>query len=238
MRPTLLQFVSIRLWPQQSMPSSPKAPIMLVVFFIHGFSNDRRQQLSPGGRGHNEIDFEFLGNSSVDLYIFHTNVYSQGKENREQQFHLWFDPTKAFTHTPLIGLHKVSSCVVFRGQRSYKGVPKLGNNRHSIPKKPTYENDWATRGGLVKTDWTKTPFTASYRNINVNACVVSSGSSSCGSKFTDSLQGGTQNDQGVDAKSRNRIRWVQSKYMIYNYCTDFKRFPQSVPTECKRSRLL
>lgn len=28
---TLLQFVSIRLWPQQSMPSSHKAPIMLVV---------------------------------------------------------------------------------------------------------------------------------------------------------------------------------------------------------------
>lgn len=99
-------------------------------------------------------------------------------------------------------------------------------------------DDWATRGGLVKTDWTKTPFTASYRNINVNACVVSSGSSSCGSKFTDSLQGGTQNDQGVDAKSRNRIRWVQSKYMICNYCTDFKRFPQSIPTECKRSRFL
>ena len=98
-------------------------------------------------------------------------------------------------------------------------------------------DDWATRGGLVKTDWTKAPFTASYRNINVNACVVSSGSSSCGSKFTNSMQGGKQNEV-LDAKTRNRMRWVQSKYMIYNYCTDFKRFPQGVSAECKRSRFL
>ncbi|KAE8647350.1 hypothetical protein Csa_023546, partial [Cucumis sativus] len=33
-------------------------------------------------------------------------------------------------------------------------------------------NDWATRG-LVKTDWTQAPFTASYHNININARVSS-----------------------------------------------------------------
>ncbi|MBA0645673.1 hypothetical protein Goklo_013736, partial [Gossypium klotzschianum] len=29
----------------------------------------------------------------------------------------------------------------------------------------------ATRGGLVKIDWTQAPFTALYRNFNANACV-------------------------------------------------------------------
>ena len=84
---------------------------------------------------------------------------------------------------------------------------------------------WATRGGLEKTDWSKAPFTAYYRNYNVEGCVWANGKSSCPKKshwFTKKLGKG----------GMNKVKWAQRKYMVYNYCTDKKRFPQGVPAVC------
>ncbi|XP_027152025.1 xyloglucan endotransglucosylase/hydrolase protein 22-like [Coffea eugenioides] len=87
--------------------------------------------------------------------------------------------------------------------------------------------DPATRGGLVKTDWSQSPFTVSLRNFKADACAWSSGKSSCGSNSTKPWF-----SQELDATNQARLKRVQQNYMIYNYCTDAKRFPQGFPPEC------
>ncbi|PON69431.1 Xyloglucan endotransglucosylase/hydrolase [Parasponia andersonii] len=201
--------------------------------------------LSSQGPTHDEIDFEFLGNLSGDPYTLHTNVFSKGKGNREQQFHLWFDPTKAFhTYSIVWNKQRIIFLVdnipirVFNNLESSAGVPFPKSQPMRIYSSLWNADDWATRGGLVKTDWTQAPFTASYRNFKANACVWSAGKSSCDSNNSAGFEDATWQDQGLDAAGRNRLRWVQQKFMVYNYCADLKRFPQGLPPECKGSRFL
>ena len=98
-------------------------------------------------------------------------------------------------------------------------------------------DDWAIRGGLVKKDWTQAPFIALYRNFNANAGVWTSGASSCGSNSPSSTSSNNAwLSQELDSASQQRLQWAQKNYMIYNYCTDTKRFPQGLPTECTKSQ--
>ncbi|CAL5345291.1 hypothetical protein CsSME_00031539 [Camellia sinensis var. sinensis] len=199
--------------------------------------------LSSQGPTHDEIDFEFLGNVSGQPYIVHTNVFTQGKGNREQQFYLWFDPTRNFhTYSIVWNPQNIIFFVdnkpirVFKNEEATTGVPYPKNQPMRIYSSLWNADDWATQGGLVKTDWSKAPFTAFYRNFNANACVPSSSSSSsCSSMTTSSVLSGAEwQTQGLDAAGRTRLRWVQKYYMVYNYCSDLKRFPQGLPPECTR----
>jgi xyloglucan:xyloglucosyl transferase/xyloglucan:xyloglucosyl transferase TCH4 len=102
-------------------------------------------------------------------------------------------------------------------------------------------DDWATQGGLVKTDWSHAPFSASYRGFKADACVVvAGGRTRCGASIgKEAAPGGTAGagagewyNQELDLTRQQRMRWVQSNYMIYNYCTDPKRVAQGLPAEC------
>ncbi|KAI7750606.1 hypothetical protein M8C21_007859 [Ambrosia artemisiifolia] len=159
--------------------------------------------LSSKGSNWDEIDFEFLGNLSGDPYTLHTNVFSVDGT-----------PIREFKNAESIG-------VPFPKAQPMRIHSSLWN-----------ADDWATRGGLVKTDWSNAPFTASYRNFKADACVVASGKSSCGGSTPSS--GGNQAwlSEELDITKQERLRWVQKNYMIYNYCSDTKRFPQGFPPEC------
>ncbi|GAA0175171.1 hypothetical protein Leryth_015389 [Lithospermum erythrorhizon] len=176
--------------------------------------------LSSQGPTHDEIDFEFLGNLSGDPYTLHTNVFSQGKGNREQQFHLWFDPTADFhTYSILWNPQHIIFSVDETPIRVFKNAENIGvsypkNQPMKIYSSLWNADDWATRGGLVKTDWNHAPFTASYRNFNAQTT-------------SNALL-----NEELDSTRQQRLKWVQENYMIYNYCSDAKRFPQGFPPEC------
>lgn len=80
-------------------------------------------------------------------------------------------------------------------------------------------DDWATQGGAIKTDWSKAPFTAYYRNFKI-----------------DTSPNGIYMTHDLNAYTRKRLYWVQKNYMIYNYCVDWKRFSQNFPPECKHAK--
>ncbi|RWR84332.1 putative xyloglucan endotransglucosylase/hydrolase protein 23 [Cinnamomum micranthum f. kanehirae] len=195
--------------------------------------------LSSQGPTWDEMDYEFLGNLSGDPYILHTNVFTQGKGSREQQFYLWFDPTVDFhTYSILWNPQQILFSVDGTPIRQFKnreasGIPFPKNQPMRIYSSLWNADDWATRGGLVKTDWSQAPFTASYRNFNADACIWSSGASSCTTQSpSPSPSNNDWHSQDLDSSSQQRLNWVQKNYMIYNYCNDLKRFPQGAPPEC------
>ncbi|WZZ31661.1 hypothetical protein YC2023_015062 [Brassica napus] len=178
-------------------------------------------QLSSKGETWDEIDFKFLGNVTGQPYVLHTNVFTGGKGNREMQFYLWFDPTTDF-HSYTVLWNPLNIIIFFGDLKSFlvDGIPIRvfkNNEAHGVayPKSQPMKiysslweaDDWATQGGRVKTDWPNAPYSAYYRS------------------FSD-----------VDCCSRSSIwnwmKWVQDDYLIYNYCTDYKRFPLGLPTEC------
>lgn len=103
-----------------------------------------------------------------------------------------------------------------------RGVPYPKKQPMRIYSSLWNAEEWATRGGAVKTDWSKAPFTAYYRNFNAHT-TTNSGYSN-----------GAWQSQELDAYSRRRLRWVQKNFMIYNYCTDYRRFPHGFPIECRQ----
>nr|ABK23987.1 unknown [Picea sitchensis] len=189
--------------------------------------------MSSEGSFHDELDFEFLGNLPGKPYVLQTNVFGSGVGNREQRFHLWFDPTMDFHNYSILWNHQqivfwVDSTPirVFKNNEA-AGVPYLNRRPMKVISSLWNGEDWATDGGRVKTDWSKAPFVASYQSFEVDACSVSAQSSSpCANDWWD--QSGFQS---LNQHQLTRLDWVRKNYMTYDYCRDASRFPKP-PTEC------
>ncbi|KAH1077236.1 hypothetical protein GYH30_052662 [Glycine max] len=195
--------------------------------------------LSSQNAEHDEIDFEFLGNRTGQPYILQTNVFTGGKGDREQRIFLWFDPTKAYhRYSVLWNMYQIVFLVDNIPIRVFKNLNGLGVKFPFDQPMKVYNSlwnadDWATRGGLEKTDWSKAPFIAEYKGFHIDGCEASVNAKFCatqGKRWWDQAQ-----YRDLDASQWRWLRWVRRKYTIYNYCTDRSRYPQ-LPLECRRNR--
>jgi xyloglucan:xyloglucosyl transferase len=91
---------------------------------------------------------------------------------------------------------------------------------------------WATEGGRIKVNWTYAPFVATFQNYNYDAC-----------EWTDSETAPpcanlaavnwweAESYQTLTQSQANELKRVQETYMVYDYCTDTKRW-NVTPAEC------
>ncbi|KAL5729129.1 xyloglucan:xyloglucosyl transferase [Ranunculus cassubicifolius] len=193
--------------------------------------------LSSDGGQHDEIDFEFLGNRSGQPYIIHTNIYTQGNGNREQQFYPWFDPSAHFHNYTI---HWNPSEVVWfvdgspiRVFRNYENMGVQFPNKQGMRVYSTLWNadNWATRGGREKINWARSPFTANLRRFRARACKWTGVSSinSCSSN-TKANWWTSPVYSKLSSGQLAHMNWVRDNRMIYDYCRDSRS--GKTPIEC------
>jgi len=134
---------------------------------------------SGDGDGHDEIDMEFMGNSSGDPVVLNTNVWANGDGKKEHQFYLWFDPAADFhTYTIIWNdknvIFKVDDLFI-RSFKRYRDLPYPGGKPMSVHATLWDGSYWATQQGKVKVDWSNSPFVVSYRGYTADACVPTGG---------------------------------------------------------------
>ncbi|KMT00999.1 hypothetical protein BVRB_9g222600 [Beta vulgaris subsp. vulgaris] len=193
--------------------------------------------LASDSPNRDEIDLEFLGNVSGQPYILQTNIYSDGFGDREERIYLWFDPSADFhTYSILWNIYQIVIMVdwvpirVFRNHKD-KGISFPISQPMSIKASLWNGEDWATRGGKDKINWSKAPFIASFRNYKIDACVWRGNPKIC-KQVSSTNWWNKDKFNSLNWNQRRFYRWVRKYHLIYDYCQDNQRFSGNLPKEC------
>ncbi|KAH7663039.1 Xyloglucan:xyloglucosyl transferase protein [Dioscorea alata] len=172
---------------------------------------------------HDEIDIELLGTTAGKPYTLQTNVFVRGSGDggrivgREVRFHLWFDPTADF-HSYAI-LWNPDEIIFFVDDMPIRRYPK--KSEPTFPQREMWvygsiwdASSWATEGGKYKVNYDYQPFMSKLTKF-----IIGVPASASPSGF------------GLSSKQYEAMQWVQSNYMIYDYCKDYSR-DHSLTPEC------
>ncbi|CAL9225018.1 unnamed protein product [Arabidopsis halleri] len=193
--------------------------------------------LTSKGDTQDEVDFEFLGNIEGKPITLQTNVYTEGRGNREQRFSLWFDPTTDFhTYAILWNPYHIVFYVDTIPIRVFNNNTSNGMNYPSKPMQVVSSlwngENWATDGGKTKINWAYAPFKASFQGFSDSGCHVddlSINSKACGSSM---YWWNTMKYNLLSLYEQKVYKDVRKKYMSYDYCSDQSRSP-IFPNECR-----
>ncbi|XP_024399559.1 xyloglucan endotransglucosylase protein 7 [Physcomitrium patens] len=195
--------------------------------------------LSSSGPEHCELDMEFLGNSTGQPFILHTNVFVGGKGEREQQMYLGFDPSAEFhlytfrwTKDSVLFLVDGAVVRVFKNlEGQVPGFKYLKDQAMMVYVSIWDGSQWATQGGRVKINYDSAPFVAHYDYFGLNGCTVdpndaANGVAACQySPYATGQNNGNSNPQPSTTTT-----------MLYDYCYDTNRNP-TPPPECAYNKV-
>ncbi|THG16661.1 hypothetical protein TEA_006506 [Camellia sinensis var. sinensis] len=191
----------------------------------------------PNPKMNTSLESLMFSSSSSPETLLALSLHFIGGGGREQQFYLWFDPTADFhTYSIIWTPKRIILSVDETPIREFKNLESIGVPYASKQPMRVYASiwnaeHWATRGGLVKTDWSEAPFIASYKKFHAEPCTDDD------DEDDDLLTDNSNNaDDWLTEQSdfiiKESLKWVQKNYMIYNYCNDTKKFPRGIPAEC------
>lgn len=118
-----------------------------------------------------------------------------------------------------------------------KGIPFAKDQAMGVYSSIWNADDWATQGGLVKTDWSHAPFVASYKEFQIDACEIPTTSDLSKCNGDQKFWWDEPTVSELSLHQNHQLIWVRANHMIYDYCFDATRFPVT-PLECQRHRHL
>ncbi|KAL2481357.1 putative xyloglucan endotransglucosylase/hydrolase protein 32 [Abeliophyllum distichum] len=184
---------------------------------------------------HDEVDIEFLGTTFGKPYTLQTNVYIRGSGDgriigREMKFHLWFDPTKNFHHYAILWSPK--EIIFFVDDVPIRRYPR--KSVETFPLRPMWvygsiwdASSWATEDGKYKADYRYQPFFGKFTSFKASGCTAYA------PRWCRPVSASPFRSGGLTGQQYRAMQWVQSRYLVYNYCKDYKR-DHSLTPECWR----
>ncbi|KAK1403377.1 Xyloglucan endotransglucosylase/hydrolase [Heracleum sosnowskyi] len=182
---------------------------------------------------HDEVDIEFLGTTFGKPYTLQTNVYIRGSGDgtiigREMKFHLWFDPTKNFHHYAI--LWSVKELIFLVDDIPIRRYPR--KSAATFPLRPMWvygsiwdASSWATEDGKYKANYQYQPFVGTFTNFKAYGC------SAYSPRWCRPASASPYRSGGLSSRQYMAMHWVQSRYLVYDYCKDNKRDHSKTP-EC------